>query len=202
MAGNTFGSGTESYGGGYAVWRLKNALEQVGGLLSALPAVGSILPEGSLVSVSAGVATALNTFELAEAITALSTSVKVNSIGKMPRLNATMNVMVAPATVETTGTGVLVGTVTDNEDGTQSFTITANALGALDAGAILVEASKAGSGSVIACVPTGLTSRDVNIVSGNTKASIGSVYNGEIFEALIQPIPACVKAKLTQIKFS
>jgi len=202
MAGNTFGSGTEQYGGGYAVWRLKNAFEQVGGLLSALPAVGSILPEGSLVSVSAGVATALNTFELAEAITALSTEVKIKAVGKMPRLSATMNVMVAPATVATTGKGVLVGTVTDNEDGTHSFTITANDFGVLAAGAILVEASAAGAGATIAVIPTGLTSRDVNIVSGNTQASIGSIYNGEIFEALIQPIPACVKAVLPQIKFS
>lgn len=201
--GKSFGSNVEIYGGGYAVWKDIHGLEQGGGLLSVLPAAGSILPAGSLVSLDgAGNAAVLNTFELAAAINGSATSVIVNSVGNMPRLSATMNVMVAPATVGTTGTGVLVGTVTDNEDGTQTFTITANALGSLAKGAILVECDKAGSGAVIKTVPSGLTLNDVHIEDGNVAASVASVYSGNIFEDLIQPVPDCVKAVLPMIKFS
>ena len=201
--GSTFGHSQRKVGGGYPVWLWVGGKETSGGKLEKIPAVGTLIPAGSLVCVdgAGGLVKSLATFEVAEAVTGESTTVKVVSAGDMPKLEKGMFVMKAPNSIADKGKGVAVGDVTDNGDGTASFTITAQALGTLAVGDILVAATAAGSSAQIYCVPTGLTQEDIYITEGVEAATVTSVYLGKIMEDRIQPIPQCVKDVLPQIKF-
>lgn len=98
-----------------------------------------------------GVVSWLKVFELAEAITALSTTVKIYQREYDPTLKATDVLIVAPATPTTTGKAVTVGTLTAGTldgDAIVSFSITADDFGALDAGAYFVIGASAGTGKL------------------------------------------------------
>lgn len=200
---NTYGSNKKSIGSGYPVWLRVDEKETSGGVLEVLPKVGEVLPAGTLVEVdgAGGTAKVLDTYEVAEAVTADSTSVKVYSAGALPQLREGTFVMKAPATVDAKGKAVAVTGITDNGDGTSSFTITAGGLGTLVKGDILVGAVAAGASVQMYCVPTGLTENDVVPEIGDTKGTVASVYHGQVMADRIQPVPQCVKDNLPQIKF-
>lgn len=204
MGFNTYGSRTKTYGGGVPVWFRVRQQERCGAKLSKLPAVGTVLPAGTLVSVdqAGGTATVIKTFEVAAAVSSTDTTVKVKAGARYPLLEQGDIVMKAPTTLTGTGKAVAVGEVTDEEDGTLSFTITANDLGTLAAGDVLTIAASAGASKTMAYIPTGLTFNDVYVEEGDTAATIASVFDGEIMEDRIQPIPAAYKAALPQIKFT
>lgn len=204
MGFNTYGSKTRAYGGGVPVWFRVRQQERCGAKLSKLPVVGTVLPAGTLVSVdqAGGTATVIKTFEVAAAVSSADTTVKVKAGARYPLLEQGDIVMKAPTTLTGTGKAVAVGEVTEEEDGTLSFTITANDLGTLAAGDVLTIAASAGASKTMAYIPTGLTFNDVYVEEGDTAATIASVFDGEIMEDRIQPVPAAYKAALPQIKFT
>ena len=203
MGFNTYGRKVKVVNGGIPVWLRIYGKETSGGKLEKLPQAGETLPAGTLISISqaGGVAKELKTFEVAEAVTAESTEIKILSGGMMPKPVTGEFIMKAPSSVTTKGKGIAVTTVTDNKDGTHSITIEANALGTLSKGDVLVGAAGAGASVNIYCVPTGLSQDDVYVEDGDTEATVASVFSGQIMEDRIQPIPDCVKAVLPQIKF-
>ena len=117
------------------------------------PAYGEFIHAGEFgyLNETTGVVSWLKVFELAEAITALSTTVKIYQREYDPTLVATDVLIKAPATSTTTGKAVTVGTLTEGTvDGEAilSFDITANDFGACDAGTLFVIGASAGTGKL------------------------------------------------------
>lgn len=201
---NTYGNQSKQYGGAYPVWFTVSQKERSGGVLETLPPIGTVLRAGTLVSIdtAGGVAKVIETFEVSEAVASGDTTVKVQAYGSYPALTEGVVLMKAPNDVTETGDAVAVTGVTlDETNGVYEFTITAGALGELEAGDILVKASIAGAGATVYAVPTGLTENDVYIEAGDYAATVASVYHGEIMEDRIQPIPEAFKKVLPMIKF-
>lgn len=201
---NTYGNQSKQWGGSQPVWFTVRQKERSGGTLEDVDA-GTLLRAGSLVSLSTtgGVAKVIETFEVAAAVSASDTTLKLKAYASHPKPVAGMVVMKSPASATATGKAASLGTPTLNEtDGVYEFTITANDFGALAAGDILIKASAAGSSASIYAIPTGLTENDVWIEQGDYAATVASVFDGEIMEDRIQPIPAFVKTLLPMIKFT
>ncbi|NDV68601.1 hypothetical protein [Dysgonomonas sp. 25] len=197
---NTYGQKKKTYGGSNPVWLTVSQKERGGGVLEELPPIGTVLRAGTLVHLDDNVAKVIETFEVAEPVSATDTEVKVFAHGSV--LKDGLNLMKSPAALTTAGTGVTVsGTALDSGNNLYKFTIAANAFGVLAKGDILVKASKAGTGAKIFAVPTGITENDVWVEDGDKAATVASVYHGEVMEDRIQPVPECVKAVLPMIKF-
>lgn len=197
---NTYGKKSRKYGGSHPVWLTVSQKERGGGVLDELPAIGSVLRAGSLVSLDGNKAKTIESFEVADNVSATDTEVKVFAHGS--NLKDNIHLIKVPTTISGTGTGVTVGgTSLDAVNNLYKFSIAANAFGALSKGDVLIRASKAGAAAKIYATPTGLTENDVWIESGDDSATIASVYHGEIMEDRIQPIPQCVKEVLPMIKF-
>jgi hypothetical protein len=201
---NTYGVKSKKYGGSYPVWLTINQKERSGGTLETIPPIGTIIRAGSLVSIdgAGGQAKIIETFEVAENVTATDTTVKVQAYASHLKPRNGINLMKSPTTVGTGGAGVTIaGVALDSANRVFTFTIAANALGTLAKGDILISASKAGTGAKVFAVPSGLTENDVWIEEGDQFATVASVFHGEIMEDRIQPIPDCIKEVLPQIKF-
>lgn len=203
MGFNTYGSKHRKYGGNKPVWFVVYEQERCGGTLENLPPAGTVIPAGSLVSLdqAGGTAKIIPTFEIAANVSTSDVTAKVKVMPGLPVPQNSMNLMKAPDSVYGVGKSGAISDVTDNEDGTYSFSITAGALGALSAGDILIMADKSAASGKLYAIPTGLTFNDVYIEEGDNAATVASVYHGEIMEDRIQPIPESVKAALPQIKF-
>lgn len=199
---NTYGYKQKEWVGSQPVWFNIRQKERSGGKLTPLPAVGTIVRAGSLVGLSAPGKDAkiLKTFEVAADVLAAAVEVTFPAYASHPVPEVGDILMVAPATATATGTAVTI-TAVDLEDGIYTVTLSAT-LGALTAGAILVQAAEAGASKSIYVVPTGLTENDVYVSEGVEAATVASVFDGEIMEDRIQPIPAFVKALLPQIHFT
>lgn len=208
-----YGSGSKTYGGTMPVWRhIDNDGTEMGGgtykvtasFAAEYPA-GTIIPVGTPVNLKDRVLTILPTYEVTDAYAAtVATIIKVNANGIVRAPKVGDIVMLAPATVSTTGTAVAITAVALVAE-KYELTIGAAGLGAGIAAAvgdILVGGASAGTGKMIAVVPTGLTRREVSIGEGATSATGASVFHGEILVDRIPPIPACVKAVLPMIKFT
>lgn len=201
---NTYGTQKKQWGGSQPVWFTVRQKERSGGTLESVVA-GTLLRAGSLVSLSTtgGTAKIIETFEVAEAVGATDTTLKLKAYASHPKPNAGLVVMKAPTTPTGTGKAIALPTPTLNEaDQVYEFTITANDLGVLAAGDILIKATAAGATASIYAMPTGLTENDVWIEDGDYAATVASVFDGEIMEDRIQPIPAFVKTLLPMIKFT
>lgn len=201
---NVYGNQSKQYGGACPVWLTVSQKERSGGVLETLPPVGTILRAGSLVSIdtAGGTAKVIETFEVADAVAAGDTTVKVQAYGGHPIPQSGAILMKAPSAVDETGNGATISAVTLNEeDGVYELAITAGALGTLAAGDILVKADAEGNAAKVYAVPSGLTENDVYIEAGDYAATVASVYHGEIMEDRIQPIPDAFKKVLPMIKF-
>lgn len=203
---NTYGNQSRVYGGATPVWFNVRQKERSGGTLeSEYIVAGTLIRAGSLVSLdeAGGIAKIIETFEVAEAVTATDTVVTVYAYPSYPMPKDGMILMKSPESVSDTGNAGAISGVTLNEtDGVYELTITANALGELTAGDILVKASAAGTTASIYAIPTGLTENDVWVDNGDYAATVASVFDGEIMEDRIQPIPSSVKQVLPMIKFT
>lgn len=201
---NTYGNQKKQWGGSQPVWFTVRQKERSGGTLESVVA-GTLLRAGSLVSLSTtgGTAKVIETFEVAAAVSATDTVLKLRAYASHPKPVAGMVVMKAPATSTATGKATALGTpVLTENDGVYEITITANDFGVLAAGDILIKAASAGASAKIYAEPTGLTENDVWIEDGDYAATVASVFDGEIMEDRIQPIPAFVKTLLPMIKFT
>lgn len=201
---NTYGSQEKKWGGSQPVWFTVRQKERSGGTLENIVA-GTLIRSGSLVSLSAtgGVARVIETFEVAESVSSTDTTLRLKAYASHPKPTDGLIVMKAPDSVIGTGRAkALPEPILNEAEGVYEFSITANDFGELNAGDILIRAASEGATANIYAIPTGLTENDVWIEEGDYAATVASVFDGEIMEDRIQPIPAFVKTLLPMIKFT
>ena len=201
--GNTFNKSAESYEAGKVpVWLFVDELYPAGCTLND-QSQGTTIPIGTPVAVTkmGAEAVVLETFEVIGAIDSAATSVVLKSVsgavnpakdmvvGKNGSNNVVAKAVKLPAPTSV-GTG--------DHEGEYTFAITANSLGALSDGDILVMAAEAGS-SKAALMPTGLLYEDVYI--GNVGATGTIVTKGQVLADRIAAVPAAYKPYLTNITF-
>lgn len=206
--GNAYGSGSKTYGGSFPAWRSVEPGETSGGTLASLPAIGTVIPAGTLVSLSdvGGTATIVKSWTVAAAATNTATSIKVKlaSIYTMKPVVGDF-IMIAPSTIAGTGQGAEITAVavdgTDTSGLTYTLTLAATIGTALTTSTVLIQANGATATATILAVPTGISMDDIYIQEGITSAVVNSIFHGVIFGDRIQPVPDSVKAILPQIKF-
>lgn len=200
--GNAYGTGTTTFGGGFPVWVEILGKWQAGGNISNLPAAGSVIPAGTPVEVNTEAHTVkvLNFFKVHTNVGTGDTELKVVVLPGLPRLKAGNFLMVAPATVATTGTAITIGTVTQGTE-YDTITIVANSLGALTAGDLLVEAAATGGSKLMYAIPNALTANDVYVDADTTYATVACVYSGKVYAKRTPFMSNAVKVNLPQIAF-
>ena len=191
----------------------------IGGRLINPFGVGGKIFEGDLCEISyaseseIGQIKVLKVYKVAVAVTDSDTTVKIirdDAWGH--KLESNQILMKAPSTLSGTGKAVNIGTVTESTTTidnvatpTYTITITANALGALSAGDILVEAVEAGAGKkMLVSNPNSFFPNDITFnypVINGTDPFSGSfllftpVIRGVYWKHRMRPIPACVEAR-------
>lgn len=206
--GNVYGSTSTVYGGSFPAWKEVSGKETSGGVLSALPAIGTVIPAGTLVSLDSagGTATIIKTFKVAASATNIATAIKVKlaSIASPKPVEGEF-LMIAPSTADTTGKGAEISAVavdpSDSNGLTYDVTLVATLGTVLTTSTILVQATSAEATAAVIAIPTGILENDIYIKDGTTKATATSVYHGVIFEDRNEPVPLCFKAVLPMIKF-
>lgn len=201
--GNSFNKSTQDFGvGKIPVWLFADEFYPAGCTLNGQEE-GSVIPVGTPVAVSklGGEAVVLETFEVVGAVAATDTSVVLKSVSGavQPRKDLVVgklgsNGVIAKAIALPEVTSVGSG----DHEGEYTFTITANDLGVLSDGDILVMASAAGSNKA-PLYPTGLLYEDVLI--GNVGATGTIVTKGQVLAKRIAAIPAVYLPYLTNITF-
>lgn len=203
--GNTFNKSTQDYGvNKVPTWLFVDELYPAGCTLNGYPQ-GETIPAGTPVNVAkmGAEATILETFEVVGAVTAEGTSVVLKSVGGAVNPAKDMVVgkigsdgIIAKAVKLPAATSVGSG----DHAGEYTFAITANSLGALSDGDILVMADATASGSNKSPLfPTGLLYEEVYI--GNVGATGTIVTKGQVLADRIAAIPAAYKPYLTNITF-
>ena len=167
--GNTFHKSSAEYNAGKVpIWLHVDEFYTAGCTLNTQP-VGETIPVGTPVYVPkvGGEAIVLETFEVVGAVTSGSTSIVLKSVsgkilphkdiivGKPNSSNVIAKAVKLGTPVPYEGSGSGSGSGSGDHTGEFQFAITANALGALSDGDILVAAVEAGS-NVAAAKPTGL----------------------------------------------
>ena len=201
--GNTFNNGSENFPAGkIPIWLHVDEFYTAGCTLNTYP-VGSVVPVGTPVYVPkvGAEAVVLETFEVVGAVAATDTSVVLKSVsgalqpakdmivGKNGSNNVAAKAVKLPAPTSV-GSG--------DHEGEYTFAITANALGVLSDGDILVMVAENGSNKA-ALMPTGLLYEDVLI--GNVGATGTVVTKGQVLADRIAEVPAVYKPYLTNITF-
>lgn len=201
--GNTFNNGSTTFAAGKVpIWLHVDEFYTSGCTLNTYP-VGAVIPVGTPVYVPkvGAEATVLETFEVVGAIGSSATSVVLKSVsgvlnpakdmivGKNGSNNVASKAVKLPAPTSV-GSG--------DHEGEYTFAITANALGALSDGDILVMVSENGSNKP-AVMPTGLLYEDVLI--GNVGATGTVVTKGQVLADRIAAVPAAYLPYLTNITF-
>lgn len=201
--GNSFNKASQEFAAGKVpIWPHVDEFYTAGCTLNNQE-VGTTIPVGTPVYVPkmGAEAVVLETFEVVGAVDSSATSVVLKSVGGAVQpakdmivgKNGSNNVaskavkLFAPTSV---GSG--------DHEGEYTFAITANSLGALSDGDILVMVAEAGS-SKPAVMPTGLLYEDVYI--GNVGATGTVVTKGQVLADRIAAIPAAYKPYLTNITF-
>lgn len=208
--GNSFNKGTQDYPAGKVpIWLHVDEFYTAGCTLNNQE-VGAVIPVGTPVYVPkvGAEAIVLETFEVVGDVSAAATQVVLKSVGgavlpkkdlivgKPGSNNVISKALKLPAGVPYEGSGS--GSGSGSHEGEFAFTITANSLGALSDGDILVMAVEAGSNKA-AALPTGLLYEDVEI--GNVGATGTVVTKGQVLADRIAAVPAMYKPYLTNITF-
>lgn len=184
----------------------------VGAVISNPFNLGGVAFEGDVLeyNFSAKTAKLLKVFKVAKAVTASDTEIWVEATDFSHVLQAGINVMKAPTALAGTDVAVAVGAVTKAYDATAGyvykFAITANALGTLAKGDLLVEAEAAGSGKKM-YVQNPNAILEADIYFNETPAVGGSDYEGArypvsllhmatIYGKKATPMPTAVKENL------
>ena len=200
--GNSFNNDAQSYAAGKVpIWLHTDEFYPAGCTLNGQKS-GETIPAGVPVYVPkmGAEAIVLETFEVVGAVAATDTSVVLKSVGGFVQpakdlvVGKASNGVVAKALALPEVTSVGSG----DHEGEYTFTITANALGVLSDGDILVAAVEAGSNKAQA-FPTGLLLEDVYI--GNVGATGTVVTKGQVLAKRIPAVPAVYKPYLSGITF-
>jgi len=184
---------TAQSGNSYShMWDVETTREFEGGFLfdkTTVPTGTEKLPKGVFLKVdnTERKATLVKTAVLAEAITAESTAVKIEK-GSM---------LLATDIIGTGTAAVLVGTIDSSNDDYDSFAIEADALGALDAGAILQQYTATDGAAVN---PDGLNYREIEL---DAQPSCSVIYEarGIVVSRLPQAITSAIKTALKFMQF-
>lgn len=194
--GNSFNVNKTDYPAGKVpVWLFVDELYPAGCTFNDL-AAGTQLPIGTPVSVSqmGAEATVLETFEVVGAVAATDTSVVLKSVGGI--LNPAKDMIVGKASSGTIAKAVKLPAPTSvgsgDHEGEYTFAITANALGVLSDGDILVMAGSTTAPAVQ--TPTGLLYEAV--IVGNAGATGTVVTKGQVLAKRIPDLPASIKAAI------
>ena len=153
---------------------------------------------------SGGTATPVYFYELLEDIGSSDTELPLKGVAP---LGSAGFLMVAPAVAGGAGKGVAITepAVVDAEAFIHSAKITADALGALDAGTILMVADKAHASTSVPvnqAIPNGLLMHEIVKKDGDSWATVGVVDEGRIFEdRIVGGVPASYKVVMPEIKF-
>lgn len=200
--GNSFNNDSQEFNAGKVpIWLHTDEFYPAGCTLNGQKN-GETIPAGVPVYVSkmGAEAIVLETFEVVGAVAATDTSVVLKSVGGFVQpakdlvVGKASNGVVAKALALPEVTSVGSG----DHEGEYTFTITANALGVLSDGDILVFAVEAGSNKAQA-FPTGLLLEDVYI--GNVGATGTVVTKGQVLAKRIPAVPAVYKPYLSGITF-
>lgn len=201
--GNTFNSSTADYAAGKVpIWLHVDEFYPAGCTLNN-QIVGDTIPVGTPVAVSklGGEAAVLETFQVVGAVTSESTSVVLKSVGGavQPRKDLIVGKVGSNGSIAKAIALPEVSSVGEGEHaGEYTFAITANSLGTLSDGDILMIAAEAGSSKAFV-KPTGLLYEDVLI--GNVGATGTIVTKGQVLGDRIAAIPDAYKPYLTNITF-
>lgn len=169
--------------------------------LADLPDNGNVLPQGTPVNCDEETRKIQPsyTFAVSEKAEADATAYKIKKGISGTLVKKGMYVMVAPDTVATKGTAVEVTAVDFTNEAYDVITVGAT-LGALEVGAILVEADKSGADAVVKVIPNALLDRDVRKAPGAKQVNADGVFNSEapVLERRIPPIPDAFKKALVE----
>ena len=200
--GNSFNNDSQEFNAGKVpIWLHTDEFYPAGCTLNGQKN-GETIPAGVPVYVPkmGAEAIVLETFEVVGAVAATDTSVVLKSVGGFVQpakdlvVGKASNGVVAKALALPEVTSVGSG----DHEGEYTFTITANALGVLSDGDILVFAVESGSNKAQA-FPTGLLLEDVYI--GNVGATGTVVTKGQVLAKRIPAVPAVYKPYLSGITF-
>lgn len=127
-----------------------------------------------------------------------NTTVTVAAHWLAPKLEATDVVMVVPSTINGTGKAVAAGTITDNNDGTVSFTVATANIDAVKAGDFLSIGASAGSSKALKVKGNAILVRDLR--AGNAQ-NFADIARGEVYCYVntCNGIPAAVIAAAREI---
>lgn len=167
-------------------------------------AKGTIYPAGMPVRLDkmGGTVTLLPTFKVTAAVDSAATTLVLKpETNIIPAQSMVVGKMTAAGTVAKAVALGAATALTGNDAGKYQFTITANSLGTLAAGDILVIASAAGSNQA-AVLPNGLSWRQIVVDSANaTYATVGVVTKGQILADRIPAMPDFYKQAIPGITF-
>lgn len=190
------------------VWLEVKERKTAGGTvdISSLPK-GTLIPAGIPVhlGVMGGAATLLDSFQVVGAVAADGTTLVLKSIGGfMKDPSGAVVGKVDPATgiaAKSIELGTGTASTSEGHEGEVSFTITANALGALADGDVLHIISATGSDKP-AVKPTGLSWRQIYIDSDNaTYGTVAVVTKGQVLADRIPAVDDYIKNALPGITF-
>lgn len=128
----------------------------------------------------------------------VNTTVTVAAHWLAPELKATDVVMVVPSTINGTGKAVVAGTITDNQNGTVSFTVATANIDAVKAGDFISIGAAAGSSKALAVKGNMVSHRD--LYAGNAQNFV-DIPRGEFYCYVntCNGIPAAVIAAAREI---
>lgn len=196
---------TEFDAGSKPVWVEVKERKLAGGTFSLSGvAKGTIFPIGIPVRLDkmGGTVTVLPTFLVVGAVTSEGTTLVLKPLANViPAADMIVGKMTSAGVVAKAVALGAATALTGDDAGKYQFTITANSLGALADGDILVIATVAGSNKA-ATLPNGLSWRQVVVDSDNaTKGTIAVVTKGQILADRIPQIPDFYKDALKGITF-
>lgn len=197
------GSGTVS--GGKVVVLNNQLLAEVpvGAVVANPPALGGMIYEGDVAefNFSTKEAKHLKVFVVAKDVSAVDTKVMVKRGDFYHKLEAGLNLCAVPETLSTAVTGVTVGAVTAEVDSTAgavySFSITADALGELSAGDILLEAAGSGTSTLLVTNPNTVFKTDIYIDS--VPAVDDDDYEGARYPAALYNVATLYGANISAL---
>jgi len=192
---NTFGSTTSTIGGGVPVWKKVEDKLTSGATLGILPAIGSVLPAGTPVAVSAVGGTAYPMYFAVAAAAAASgdttLSIKAGDNYAVPVVGDKITVI--------DGQELTISVVGTASGGAIALTVTA--LTADIASGAVLYLSERDSKDIILANLMGLTENDVYAETGTTAATVAVVTSGTVYADRVPFVPFSVKNRIPNIIF-
>lgn len=200
---NTYGRKETTTYGGTPVWLHVSEKIQVGGSIQNSLSEGDLIPAGSPVEIDTEAHTAkiLRAWEVVSYVDTGTNDVAViENLPNSQPIKAGDIIMAAPSTAAGTGTGTAVISATVVATGTE-IEFTADALGALSEGDIIVECSEAGATKAAYAIPNALTENDVFVEEGDTYYTCAGVIGGKVYDKRIPTHPTYVNALVPGVFF-